>query len=489
MKKNLIFMTLFIVLLIFVLLNYSDIRYFNLYFLFIEWVYYIITQSYFIIIHFVEYQWYNYLLKPFIFIIEQINIAIAQENYLNKFEVITFVINIKKIIIEFMFKPICSIYMLIENKEELNLSLSHLFKIKTLIIYIIIKIVFKLRILTKLFFKTIIKKIILRFLYLLNKTISIYLKSYLINHYISQLSFLIVYFMSNYMILKLLILVLCCNISIIIPLFKTVYQFIIFVTEFYFNKCSHIFFSYFDIPIFNLNITNTYLPQMNISLMTELNNIINFVISFFIIIYFISIIIICGLWLFKLINLPFKWCIKLIMAVIPLSLLNEETLGGSGLDSKSESESESESKESQSETENEDENKGWCSTIFNFSFLSIKDRITYVTNKMELKGLTINPFLIHYFIEAIIKNTSGFKIDVDNFLNMNLNTILNDQRNIQLNNHAFTRIKPILLNNSNKSDFASIVPFKPDNLFKIELEEELENMKESHKLSEYGSNK
>lgn len=179
------------------------------------------------------------------------------------------------------------------------------------------------------------------------------------------------------------------------------------------------------------------------------------------------------------------------MAVIPLSLLNEETLGGSGLESKSESESESESesKESQSETENEDENKGWCSTIFNFSFLSIKDRITYVTNKMELKGLTINPFLIHYFIEAIIKNTSGFKIDVDNFLNMNLNTILNDQRNIQLNNHAFTRIKPILLNNSNKSDFASIVPFKPDNLFKIELEEELENMKESHKLSEYGSNK
>jgi hypothetical protein len=108
---------------------------------------------------------------------------------------------------------------------------------------------------------------------------------------------------------------------------------------------------------------------------------------------------------------------------------------------------------------------------------------------MELKGLTINPFLIHYFIEAIIKNTSGFKIDVDNFLNMNLNTILNDQRNIQLNNHAFTRIKPILLNNSNKSDFASIVPFKPDNLFNIELEEELENMKESHKLSEYGSNK
>lgn len=194
-----------------------------------------------------------------------------------------------------MFKPICSIYMLIENKEELNLSLSHLFKIKTLIIYIIIKIVFKLRILTKLFFKTIIKKIIFRFLYLLNKTISIYLKSYLINHYISQLSFLIVYFMSNYMILKLLILVLCCNISIIIPLFKTVYPFIIFVTEFYFNKCSHIFFSYFDIPIFNLNITNTYLPQMNISLMTELNNIINFVISFFIIIYFIRIIIIFGL--------------------------------------------------------------------------------------------------------------------------------------------------------------------------------------------------
>jgi hypothetical protein len=106
---------------------------------------------------------------------------------------------------------------------------------------------------------------------------------------------------------------------------------------------------------------------------------------------------------------------------------------------------------------------------------------------MELKGLSINLFLINYFKETILKNTSGSKIDVDQFLETNLNTILNDQRNIQLNKHSFVRFRPFLLNNSYKSLFSNVVPFKPDNSFIFELEDELETMKEAHKISEYGN--
>jgi hypothetical protein len=89
---------------------------------------------------------------------------------------------------------------------------------------------------------------------------------------------------------------------------------------------------------------------------------------------------------------------------------------------------------------------------------------------MELKGLNTNSFLINYFIKAILTNTSGSKIDVDNFLNQNLNTIINDQRNIQLNKHSFVRIRPLLLNNTNQSPFPSIIPFKPMDDFDLDNE-------------------
>jgi hypothetical protein len=95
---------------------------------------------------------------------------------------------------------------------------------------------------------------------------------------------------------------------------------------------------------------------------------------------------------------------------------------------------------------------------------------------MELKGLNTNSFLSNYFIQAILNNTSGSKIDVDKFLNQNLNTILNDQRNIQLNQNSFVRIRPLLLNNSESlnlqnlqtKSFQSVVPFKPMNDFDLD---------------------
>jgi hypothetical protein len=170
---------------------------------------------------------------------------------------------------------------------------------------------------------------------------------------------------------------------------------------------------------------------------------------------------------------PLKNFIKNIWSVAPLTLLNDNELI-----------SDSENDLNDSDNDNNDENKGWFSNISNFKNLTPQDQFTYIENKMQLRGLTINNFLIHYFIGTIIINTSGLKLDVDNFLNMNINTILNDQRNIQLNQHATIRFKPFLLNNSNESDFNNTLPFKSDDAFKFELQDKLNNMKEAHKLSE-----
>ena len=107
---------------------------------------------------------------------------------------------------------------------------------------------------------------------------------------------------------------------------------------------------------------------------------------------------------------------------------------------------------------------------------------------MKSKGLQINQFLIDYFIGAILKNTTGNKMDVDNFLNTNLNTIMNDQRNLQLNQHSFVRYRPFLLNNSSISYYSSVLPYTPDSAFDYEFKEELEAMKEAQSNSEYGVN-
>lgn len=123
-----------------------------------------------------------------------------------------------------------------------------------------------------------------------------------------------------------------------------------------------------------------------------------------------------------------------------------------------------------------DENQGWENSQIPFVNLTDQDKETYIQNKMELKGLNTNSFLSNYFIQAILNNTSGSKIDVDKFLNQNLNTILNDQRNIQLNQNSFVRIRPLLLNNSESlnlqnlqtKSFQSVVPFKPMNDFDLD---------------------
>jgi len=97
----------------------------------------------------------------------------------------------------------------------------------------------------------------------------------------------------------------------------------------------------------------------------------------------------------------------------------------------------------------------------NFNNLSPLERQTFVESKIKLKGLTSNIYLVEYFIQAILnKVSSGSQLDVENYLNKDLDTIVKDNRNIQLNKHSFVRIRPFLLNNSNNSGFPSVVPYK-----------------------------
>ena len=186
---------------------------------------------------------------------------------------------------------------------------------------------------------------------------------------------------------------------------------------------------------------------------------------------------------------------KIVLSVVPmtvglvLSANNEETSLNSEQDTNSKSESESESK-SQSESESEssnnnivpyNENKGWDLSLENLKFkdLSRANQIEYISNLMLLKGLDINPFLMDYFITSILNNTSGNRNDVYNFLNTNLNSILNSRRNTQLNNNSFFRVRPFLLNNSNTSLFPNELPFKSDDTFDYEWQELSDSIEEA----------
>lgn len=126
----------------------------------------------------------------------------------------------------------------------------------------------------------------------------------------------------------------------------------------------------------------------------------------------------------------------------------------------------------------------WVSQNINFKDLKMLDKINYIKQKIEFMGLNSNDFLIQYFISSIVSNTSGIKLEVDNFLNTNLNTILNDQRNTQLNKHAVVRYRPFLLHNTATSYFSTLLPYTQDNSFDYEWQEHLNNLKAGQTLSE-----
>ena len=183
-----------------------------------------------------------------------------------------------------------------------------------------------------------------------------------------------------------------------------------------------------------------------------------------------------------LIRIIFKNCNKnlFILSVIPLSTdfnntdhssNNSENNIAPSLTGSGEKETE------ETEEEEEELNNIWDPNT-NFKDLSQQNKFRFINQMILIKGLTPNNFLIQYFIGAILENTSGDKSDVLKFLNTNLSTILTDTWNNQLNTHSFIRTKPYLLYNSNNSLYPNTVPFKLDNSFLYELEE---NKKETKK--------
>jgi len=132
-------------------------------------------------------------------------------------------------------------------------------------------------------------------------------------------------------------------------------------------------------------------------------------------------------------------------------------------------------------SESENENKEWNSKINNFKDLPHQKKMSYINQAMKLKGLDGHFFLINHFLNSISNNTTGNKIEVDKFLNTNLNTIINDRRNIQLHQHAFSRFSPFLLNNNSHSPLSrsNVVPYKSDGAFSYEWQEQLDAMKEA----------
>ena len=184
-----------------------------------------------------------------------------------------------------------------------------------------------------------------------------------------------------------------------------------------------------------------------------------------------------------------KWMFSpitsLLLAVIPI-VLNSGEIGENILPNESNESNESNDSNESSESDSVDENKGWNTKTKYFKNLTLQDKKVYVQNKIENLGLPSNQFLIDYFISSILLNTSGLKLEVDTFLNKNITTILNDRRAIQLGVNSFVRYHPFLLNNSCESSFSKALPYKSDDAYIFDLQDELESMTEAHKISEYG---
>jgi hypothetical protein len=86
----------------------------------------------------------------------------------------------------------------------------------------------------------------------------------------------------------------------------------------------------------------------------------------------------------------------------------------------------------------------------------------YIKNKIFEKAIDTNEPLIDWFSSAALKNTNGTKLEVDTFMENNLNILQKIQREAQLNKHAFERIRPFIISHKNSQSltaFPSVIPF------------------------------
>jgi len=91
--------------------------------------------------------------------------------------------------------------------------------------------------------------------------------------------------------------------------------------------------------------------------------------------------------------------------------------------------------------------------------LNIEDKYNYLKLKFYNKGLDSNVPFLDWFIN-LLNNTDGNKINIDKLIDFNLNHILKIEREMKLNNLAFFRNKPFLINKFDNSPLAlpSVIP-------------------------------
>jgi hypothetical protein len=95
-----------------------------------------------------------------------------------------------------------------------------------------------------------------------------------------------------------------------------------------------------------------------------------------------------------------------------------------------------------------------------FNKVVLSEKIKYINAKMINKGIDPNQHLTEWFISAALKNTNGNQLEVDNFIEINLNILIKSQREAQLNTYAFERFKPFLMHKINQepNNFPTVIP-------------------------------
>ena len=100
----------------------------------------------------------------------------------------------------------------------------------------------------------------------------------------------------------------------------------------------------------------------------------------------------------------------------------------------------------------------------NFNNVLSIEQNNYINKKIIDKGIDPNQLLTNMFISAVLKNTDGTQLEVDFFVEKNLNIILKKQREAQLNTHGFDRFKPFLMHKTNQETnaFPTVIPIAKD---------------------------
>lgn len=115
-------------------------------------------------------------------------------------------------------------------------------------------------------------------------------------------------------------------------------------------------------------------------------------------------------------------------------------------------------------------------TNFNLE-LNLEVKYEYLKYKFYLKGIDHNLPYLEWFIN-LLNNNDGNKTNIDNIIETNLNHILKIERDSKLNNLAFFRNKPFLINKLDNSPltYPNIIPvFKGNSIYGEE--EKIENTK------------